>query len=427
MKEFLSSFVLSKLIYEMEIVNIVCHERLQEDRNTFILRKFLCNSSDRLNTMMQQISTTGNITLHLSIPYNIMSQIIEFIEHATTEFVSLENAMDVYCINLTYEFKDLKEYCLQHIAREITCENVCFIHDFACEYGECLIQLMCWQRFDNDWKEIFFCNDEYLRCKESTILRLISRPIYKTLEEENIFWIVHKWAINKVTVRRSLRSIFLPYLPKIRFLTMDPVYLEEQLFPKVIDSVLTREEVQAIRHYCPDDLTEIPKTLCKIVTKRTKENLDSLFLYLNRTHLENQTEMMMNSNTKFICEIIAKEDCFVTGIVLPISYNADKDLIRVVIKCILQSPIGIFRKQNAFCSSSGCIGIKCLFLKRKTIVKIVVKLLKDDIIAKNNIKIKPEADYYIPSQLQNEIASGKMSEIPDSGMNNVYFDVNLYF
>ncbi|XP_067124814.1 uncharacterized protein [Centruroides vittatus] len=411
----------------MEIVKIICHERLQEDRDTFILRKFLCKSSDRLNAMMQQISTTGNITLHLPIPYNIMSQIIEFIERAATEFVSLENAMNVYLINLTYEFKGLKEHCIHHIGREITCKNVCFIYDFACKYGECLIQLMCWQKFDNDWKEIFLCNNEYLRCKESTILRLVSRPIYKTLEEENLFWIVYEWAINRVTARKSLRSIILPYLPKIRFLTMDPVYLKEQLFPRIIDSVLTREEVQAITHYCPGNLTEIPKTLCKIVTRRTEENLDSLFLYLNRIHLENQTEMMMNSNIKFICEITAKEDCFVTGVVLPISYNTDKDLIRVVIKCIVKSPVGIFKTQNTFCSSSGCIGMKGLFVKKMTTVKIVVKILKDDIIAENNIKIKPEADYYIPSRLQNKIASRKMSEIPESGMNNVYFDVNLYF
>ncbi|XP_023217880.1 uncharacterized protein LOC111620213 [Centruroides sculpturatus] len=197
--------------------------------------------------------------------------------------------MEVYVVSKEFEIPELFMQCRNFLVTLMTDTNVCRIHDFACEQSDTILQYYCWKMFDSHWETILN-GEDFLHCKDQTIERLVSRPIYpENLREFVLFSAICKWAKVRVTYKEEsnenlddfiiggrCRIILDPYLSCIRFLTMNNVELE-YIFEKL--HLLKANEIQAIRDYWINvDSPNFPTTISKETRGRARVWYTSCFI-----------------------------------------------------------------------------------------------------------------------------------------------------
>ncbi|XP_023219942.1 uncharacterized protein LOC111621916 isoform X2 [Centruroides sculpturatus] len=338
-------------------------------------------------------------------------------------FYSLKSAMDVYRISKILKILNLIRYCRNYMIRPVFTPNVCEIYEFACQNTDYDLQIYCWRKFSNDWYTVFYGNKNALDCDEIVIRRLVSRPIYHTLVERTIFKIVYEWARRRVNSNTSLRKIMAPFLINIRFLTMDDGFLKGYVYPK---QFLTEEEVNAIQHYkATSDNSMIPDSICRTDVSRNNEKPTSWFIYCNRSSFILDQEMNMENKFQFISEIWVVEDCFLTGIILPISHNSE-EIIRIRIKNFIHGDgLKIKKQDEAICHKSGYVKLnRVIYVPKSSIVRVIAKVNEDD-IPKSPIRISNLATRYIHDEGM-AITFGEIAPLIKD-IEYIYCNVKLYF
>ncbi|XP_023221367.1 uncharacterized protein LOC111623117 [Centruroides sculpturatus] len=292
----------------MDYLTIQCKDK----QRITISHSELCDNSGIMKDMILLSPKYQSITFHFSFHYNVMSYIVNVMKGSRPPITSVRHAMDIYDANTKVGAKNVNRNVRRYLHSAVTIKTVCAIHDFACRYKEIYIEYTCWIQFDHHWKDIFFSNYHF-ECEATTIDRLVSRPVYQTLDELNLFWIVYDWASRKAGTTLPLRSVMKPYLQKIRFLAMDPENIEENLFHKIRYTVLSEEDIRGIKHYhSTGDVSRVPCDICSYTFGRSEKFYRRWFTYLSRRKFGNEREIPVNENTKFASEIFVLQDCFVT-------------------------------------------------------------------------------------------------------------------
>ncbi|XP_023220091.1 uncharacterized protein LOC111622022 isoform X1 [Centruroides sculpturatus] len=394
-----------------------------DGREVSVSRSKLRKYSPRIQFMLKPYSNIVSITLYLPYAYESIKIIDEFMKKQFPKFYSLKHAMDVYRISRTLCMRLLINYCRTHLAQPIHIPHICAIYELACESTDYTLQYFCWTMFNDHWDKVFFQSKIALDCGEIVIRRLVSRPMYRNLDVVTIFKIVYEWARRRVNSNTSLRQVMIPFLPNIRFLTMDDEFLKGYIYPK---QFLTEEEVNAIQHYkATSDNSMIPDSICRTDVSRNNEKSTSWFVYCNRSSSILGKEMNMENKFHFISEIYVVEDCFITGIELPI-FHSRKVEIGIKVMNFFESGIWkIDKEQKAICEPNGKIILNRVFYVQKSSIVLVIAKINDNDIPGSNIRIRNFAIRYILDEGMT-IRTGETVPL-SKDIEYLYCNVKLYF
>ncbi|XP_023213369.1 uncharacterized protein LOC111616180 isoform X2 [Centruroides sculpturatus] len=374
----------------MDRITLFCNDKQQ----IHLSRSILCECSDRLKMMLRPYSNITSVSLYLPYSSDTLKQIKEYLEEGRETIKSMQNATDIFYVSKRLGLRNLNKECRDFMTDPSRVKNVCYVYDLACQQNDNRLQYLCWNiLLSSKWHEIF-SSDEWLNCEATTMDRLVRRPINPFIEEADIFTVVLKWAKRKINSEKSLRQVMQPFLQYIRFLTMPEWFLESQVF---VEPILTDVERDAIRCYLQnkdfDEIWFIPNSICDITCSRKHELLFSWFSYVNRSAYFINVAWRMNTNIRFICDIVTKEDCFINKLYLPITH----------------------------CREEGITILKFTFYR------FIAKIIKRDVIEENNVRISPSANYYNPLEgieTCKYLQSGLKLE---DRFDYIYFDVMPYF
>ncbi|XP_067140553.1 uncharacterized protein [Centruroides vittatus] len=394
-----------------------------DGRQISVSRSKFRKYSPRIKLMLKPYSNNVSITLYLPYAYENIKIIGEFMNEQKPKFHSLKHAINVYRMSKRLNIAPLNVYCRSYMNHPFRTPHVCAIYEFACENRDHSLQFYCWKKFSNDWNTVFYQNKNALDCDEIVIRRLVSRPIYKNLDEMTIFKIVCEWARRRVNSNTSLRQVVAPFLLNIRFLTMDDEFLKGYVYPK---QFLSEEEVNSIQHYkVTSDKSIIPDSISRRHISRNNEKHTFWFIYCNRNSFILDQEMNMENKFQFISEIFVVEDCFLTGIVLPISYNSEESIRISIKKFIDYSSWKPEKQRNVICDQNGNVKLNRVFyVPKSSIVRVIAKINDDDIV-RSNIRISNLASRYIPDERIIINFRGTTSLSKD--IEYLYCNINLYF
>ncbi|XP_023244181.1 uncharacterized protein LOC111642131 [Centruroides sculpturatus] len=406
----------------MDRITVFCNDKQQ----IHFSKSILCEYSERIKTMLRPYSNTS-VFFYMPYSSDTLKQIKKYLEEGRETVKSIQNATDIFCVSKRLGLGNLNKECRDFMTDSSRVINVCYVHDLACQQRDGRLLYLCWNILSSKWQEIF-SSDEWLNCEATTMDRIVRRPINPSIEEADIFKIVLKWAKKRVNNEKSLRQVMKPFLPYIRFLTMPEWFLESQVF---VEPILTDVERDAIRCYLQnkdfDETWFIPDSICDITCPRKHELLSSWFSYVNRSAYFINAAWSMNTNIRFICDIVAKEDCFINNVYLPITHCREEGItvkFSYFFNLILRKKL---RPKKACYTNGRVLFSAPLHIRKFTFYRLIAKIIERDVIAENKIRISPSANYYNPFE---GIQIFKYSQ-PELRLNDefdyFYFDIMPYF
>ncbi|XP_067125058.1 uncharacterized protein [Centruroides vittatus] len=415
-------------------MNSVLLYSLENEKLTVSLSELL-NSSDALNAFIKEFPISKDYTIFFPMRHTIMSMAVSFIEKKDTEISFIQDGIELYTYGKEYGMTNLQQLCLHDINEKLDIDNVCFVHDFACEQNNYDLQFMCWMFFDEHWEDVFQMED-FLNCKEPTITRLVSRPIYETLDELSLFDAVDDWINEKIStekhpvtdknaIQQRRKELIRSFLPKLRLLAIAKVDMENMF--DMLALLLTEHEMRAIRDFFSSkdypnaNLSDFPQTLCNNTKQRNADTYDSLFKYNYKSKSPTGKEISLTRNTQFACDIFVKEDCFLTDISLPV-YFSDTKTVTVDLNVCKNGDENSAQSYHLQCDNDGeaCLSLPP-FLEKNSVYHLSSKISENE---KMDIRISSDAHYFITEE---EKSDESKKEKNKNDANNFYFEVILYF
>ncbi|XP_023233678.1 uncharacterized protein LOC111633355 [Centruroides sculpturatus] len=383
------------------------------DCKVSVPKSLLQTSCEHLNELIVSCSSSSS-SLQLQCMLLSFQQFINYLKTHQLHLTSTGTSLEIYKLGKDFKIEDILPICRNYILQQIKNENACFIYEFACENGDEIIQFRCWRRFDVFCDEILD-SESFILCKEITILRFVSRPIYAILREEKLFFALLRWAERRELEEQSvnssaqctedtrsqrIRARMEPFLRMIRFLSVDINILESSVFK---ENILTEEEMTAIhlRSVCPE--FELPPTICKNPNPRRNTYYDSLIHYVNKRFVHAEKRIKFTKSQTFQCEFYAEEDSFLINFVLPITYEMPHP-ISVVMDVIFSGREANIINETSKCYQTGNIGLENpIFIPKQSSVIIFVKIRTTE-LSNSEIFVKSEF-YYVTDTEWSEFES----------------------
>ncbi|XP_023211854.1 BTB/POZ domain-containing protein 6-like [Centruroides sculpturatus] len=236
-------------------------ELVSSDRGKIIIS--LSTFNKIRNEQLESIMEGGKKSRILKLPYptEVVARVVNYLRTDDPQLKSLNNSFQLYDLSRKYSIKILSRKCEKFIIDQLNMKNVCAIHDFACKMDLSQIQHRCWKIFDTYWTEIFE-GDDFKSCETTTIHRLVSRPLYTSMSEVDIFLAVYNWIEEKCkremgtsfvqmdenAKKKKYREELEPFLEKIRFLAMN----KQELINKIFKLNLFTEEEEKFILVCKE-------------------------------------------------------------------------------------------------------------------------------------------------------------------------------
>ncbi|XP_023221951.1 uncharacterized protein LOC111623558 isoform X2 [Centruroides sculpturatus] len=337
----------------------------------------------------------------------------------------------MYRISIEYQIENLRKQCRQCLINAISGENVCRIHDFACQQDDKLIQYYCWRTFDAHWKEVFN-GDDFLRCQRTTIDRLLSRPVYLSLTEGNLFSAVYKWVTEEVKRGSASRDAFNercrtamePFVSKIRFLSMSLNEFSRHVVPT---NYLNDEEKESIRSgLTSNELTNYPERFSKLRDRRNRSLSTNWFRYLKRMPYTNNSK---NKSMIFSTEISVMEDCFVITLKLPVTHYHSRT-IPVKLNGYKNFVENRLESETVYCNEVGFVYLECpIFVGKDEILRLTIEFVPDEIrqLYKGPIMTFFQHDMFRTDYDSDAVRFLEYLQLQSDESNHIYFEVDLYF
>ncbi|XP_023233687.1 uncharacterized protein LOC111633364 [Centruroides sculpturatus] len=357
-------------------------------------------------------------------------QIITYLVSNELHLSSIKNGLNIYRLGSIFKIEEIKDICRNYIIHHVDIENICYIHDFACEHEDYSIQYHCWIQFDRHCQEILD-SEGFLSCKHTTISRFVSRPIYTSLKEENLFQAAVKWAkrryldeLNQSTSVEELlkikvetiRNNLIPYLTKIRLLTLDLETLENHIFT---ENVLTADEMNSLRCLCKNIHTycAVPPTICNSDKPRKDVVYNSLIHYEYKYNIDHDERIKLDDSYKFQGRFYAEEDCFLLGLNLPITH--EKPITFMVDVVPESSEAKVIKKKLMTCDENGLIKLENpIFVVNYSFVTVFAKFVQEN----SDIWINCHSYFIVDTTLR-----WKDKKINEDKFKILYMNVALYF
>ncbi|XP_067123811.1 uncharacterized protein [Centruroides vittatus] len=404
------------------VVNLICKNEVILAAN----KNNLLNNSSIFRYQIVKATLEHKICLQLNYNDDIVTQMLNFFESDNVKFDTLEKAIELFKLSQSYEIVKLKRKCRKYLLKKLSIRNVCGLHDLAYEANDQIIQYNCWKMFDRAAESIFITED-FMNCSVATVFRLVSRPISTIRSELYLFLGIYEWACRRnerSEFRQNIRFYMSPFLPRIRFLSMDRSDLEQVVF---LLNVLNQEEIQSIRDYKEKrwngSMKNFPKMISKNSMSRIPATYYSLFEYKNRK-LTRKRSRKLNDKNYFKSEFIVKEDCFLISIQIPIDYSGDKKL-NVVVNFTTHD----ISSEYAECDNSGNI-----FLRRPKFIcrcnqshEVEVQIPSEERLNHPDIKVRSNSDLYLANiQKKYRFLSRKFYRIKIN-KNGIFMEVTFWF
>ncbi|XP_067141887.1 uncharacterized protein [Centruroides vittatus] len=397
--------------------------------------------NEQLESMME--SREDSRILKFPYPTEVVARVVNYLDTNDPQIKSLKNGFHLYHLSRNYEIKILSIKCQEYIVEQLSEKNVCLIHDFACKMNLIQIQYHCWKIFDSYWREIFE-GEDFKSCGTTTIDRLVSRPLYTSMSEVDIFLAVYKWIEEKIkremgtsfaemddnAKKQKYREEMQPFLKKIRFLAMNKVELINNIFKL---HLLTKEEEKSIV-ICMEtqNFSDYPSYFSKDSNKRYRNeysNYASLFDFKYIKESPRVTEKSKKPFTFFSSEILVKEDCFVNTLNLPITLKCE--CIPIEIYGYINSVQNGVLRFKSLCNSKGNVKLENpIYVGKNSSCRLSVVFEREDWIH-NNIELQlPTTDIFCtPEGSEGVLFEQKLIKngIIEKESDNFAFLVYLYF
>ncbi|XP_023225056.1 uncharacterized protein LOC111626013 [Centruroides sculpturatus] len=364
--------------------------------------KSIVSKLSRITPYIKNISWSNKSSIKLPIRKKLFSHFVAYLSKRQVPLVSIQDAIELYKESKKYNIENLGKICRNYLINHIKIGNVCQIHDFACKQADEFIQFYCWRIFSEFLLQILKTDDFY-HCKETTINRLVSRRIYNSINEIDLFQGIHKWVLIKCMKHEivayicvNCRLIIKPFLPNIRFLAMASSDFESIV---VNSNILTSTEIRAIRsyHHTRDVATITSEKLSCVTTNRKGEHCGFLYCYKNREEFGYNISRLVKRADFFECDVVVNEDCFFTYLHLPISHVKQGD-VNILLHFCLASNMKCLKVLNLKCDNYGfaCI-TEPILLKKRYSYEMIVSIPDEELNGDYSIKILPDADAYVAS------------------------------
>ncbi|XP_023211290.1 uncharacterized protein LOC111614140 [Centruroides sculpturatus] len=366
------------------------------------------------------------LSLSVNATCQQMSQVINFIEQMDPELENLDNAFEIYLISNQFNLSGLRMKCQHFMVELLNVKNICRIYEFAVSVDDHVIQFYCLGKFEEVWEDLIEL-DEFLDCKESTIMKLISRPCYKNIDEFLLIIGVYNWAKRRITDSEEsnrevflaqLRSVIDPFIPKFRFLVLEIEDLTDKTFNNILDCLTPEEKDSLLTFYTTGVLSNCPETLCQERNPRRLAFCENLYSFQHRHFFQNRRNFIITNETTFTCEIFVKEDTYVLDVELPI-YHSKTGGIDLLFCGYLESRNCPIQNQILNCNSVGHACVDTIFLKRDSTARFTVKI-SDPSVIEGDVMAKNEIDYFYENS--------NFGEVPnEETIDNFYFTVGVSF
>ncbi|XP_067141957.1 uncharacterized protein [Centruroides vittatus] len=357
------------------------------DGDVMVWKPLLERNSSTLKDVIVYFCTMTS-KLKVDCMRNDFLQIINYLATNALPLYSIENGLNIYRLGSVFKIEEIKDICRNYIIHHIDIENVCYIHDFSCEHEDYSIQYHCWIQFDRHCQEILD-SEGFLSCKDTTISRFVSRPIYTSLKEENLFKAVLKWAARRTLNESSqstsitgllkakpeeIRARLAPFLPKIRLLSLDRETLEKEIFT---ENILTADEMNSLRCFSENThpSTSVPPTICNNDKSRKYVFYNSFIHYMNKCSLDTVEWIKLDESYKFQGKFYTEEDCFLLGFNLPITHEK---AITFMVDVVPESQESITIKEKLMtCDKNGLITLENpIFIAKYSVIAIFSKIIQ---------------------------------------------------
>ncbi|XP_067131729.1 uncharacterized protein [Centruroides vittatus] len=365
--------------------------------------------------------------LNISEDYQRLLQMKRYLENGDPELACLGDAYELYKMSKKFRMNSVLMSARIYLNDSINSNDVCEIYEFAYEQQDRRLQYRCWTWFD-DYCYAVLTSKGFLRCKTLTIETFVSRPKYKYLKEVELFYNIVLWAEKRFKSEGNgsdpnyrntkIRHYLLPFLNRIRFLSMTSTELNF-VFMKNILLLEEKESISKCRDV-PDLL--IHPNICPIRMKRTKQCYRPLIDYKHRRQFKTKINARLRENCKFHCCFIAKEDCFLTRIVIPICHLMEGTKIPARVKCMIGNSI---QEDDYYCERNGEVRIPYpIFIPKnvEVIINAVPNLENTGFVG--TIKIAQNPAIYIDDSLFNELREENINWLE---WRQYYIKVRLYF
>ncbi|XP_023215344.1 uncharacterized protein LOC111618126 [Centruroides sculpturatus] len=355
-------------------------------------------------------------------PDNVL-HLANFFVTGDPKLKSFRGAINVFRMAEYYEIEELRSICRKYLLHNLHLSNVCEVYEFACEKEDDLLKFNCWKIFDDCWFTVIH-SSSFLQSGTETIMTFVSRPKYKKFNEFILFKSIYNWACRKYFNNRDdqeetvkfekIREYMLPYLPLVRFLSMNT----DELRNVFSTNVLTSSEIKYITSSMNNCLHPRARTICSLSKKRTEECYSSLIVYVNRHEHGDRLERFVDAETNFYCTFYSLENCFLTHVILPIKKPTSTPIDGVRMALTYS---GFSLTGNYSCSSSGEISLECpKYLNKRELVTIVCQL-PTNLLLSERIKVCLGAKLFVTPI---ETLSRDPLEKP---WNKYYLKIRLYF
>ncbi|XP_023240045.1 uncharacterized protein LOC111638549 isoform X2 [Centruroides sculpturatus] len=294
----------------MACVTIFCRDG---HRHETLASSDLRNTSATFGSILSRMPQNGSHNILLPESCSETTQILSCLKNEDCQFASADNAMQMYRISKDYDITALKDTSRDAIIKLIRFSNLCSIYDFSYDEDDKLIQYYCWREFDSSWKLVFRHLD-FLRCDEKIIERIVSRPVYDTLDEINLIRGIYYWASEKIQALGvvfqeddfyvQMRTILEPFLPSIRVLALSKDDLNTGIYDK-FENILTELEIRTI-HDCIERGSKnekVPECVCNTRVQR-KYSDETWITYNHRGDpIRDVAKSSVTKKSEFVCEV----------------------------------------------------------------------------------------------------------------------------
>ncbi|XP_023211426.1 uncharacterized protein LOC111614282 [Centruroides sculpturatus] len=391
------------------------------------------------NEQLESIMERGKNSRILKLPYPtvVVARMVNYLSTDDPQLKSLDSGFQLYDLSKKYSIKILNRKCEKFIIDRLSMKNVCAIHDFACKMNLSQIQHRCRKIFDTYWTEIFE-GDDFKSCETTTIDRLVSRPLYTSMDEVDIFLAVYKWMkekckremgtsfvqINENAKKQKYREELQPFLEKIRFLAMS----KQELINKVFKLNLFTEEEEKSILVCKEtkNFSDYPSYLSKNSNDRCRSKYSNYALLFEFKHIKESPRVTAESKkpfTYFTTEIFVREDCFVTNLNLPITLNS-KYIPMHIYGYINSVESGVFHLES-FCNSLGKVElVEPIFFGKSSTCRLCAVFAHDHWLLHNiNLPLRSAETFATPEQSEGVLFEEKLIKdgIIEEESDNFYF------
>ncbi|XP_067118184.1 uncharacterized protein [Centruroides vittatus] len=298
----------------------------ENGESVVVSRTSLIKNGGLLKNFIMVCPNEMKFILKLPLTFEMLTKFAGFLEKGGCIFTSADHGFEMYLIGKRYFISLLERMCFNYLAKSILCTNICRIHDFAFRHDEKQLQFRCWQSFRWFQKD-FFHTDDFKRCEESTIYKLLRCSAFFIIEESDLFRAVLDWVelkfskLKRTSEDVSKGEIIRPFLPLIRFSILEP-QLIEQLLNMISKVCISTKEAKSIRKY---QFLKNVAILPPIISAYAKPRKTSEYFLLTALNFMSYEELARNTrmkpNFRFMADLWVNKDCVLNAIRLPINHR----------------------------------------------------------------------------------------------------------